>query len=305
MNNIVYRKPTHILHSDSSLFGSGGYNTISGEAWRIELPGDCRLRTSLNALEFLAGMISIWLESLREKIPQESCLLSQTDSTSAARWLHKSNFCDSVDEVVQLCTACKLASIIIDSDSCLYSQWFQGDENIIADALSRDFHLTDSELTFLILHSLPNQAPIGFKILEVPTEIYSWLTCLLCSQPLTQQWSQEPRRSKLWRGQGIPHTSNQLESQMIPTLNNSTNPRNTEYSEPLQLPSDQIVSTQERETQSNLITASPPSIAWHRPTEWLDMKTQPLTPMENLHSFYRDNLDISPTQTNPQPNKQL
>jgi hypothetical protein len=90
MNNIVYRKPTHILHSDSSLFGIGGYNTITGEAWHIELPVVCRLRTSLNALEFLAAMISIWLESLREKIPKESCRLSQTDSPSAARWLRKS-----------------------------------------------------------------------------------------------------------------------------------------------------------------------------------------------------------------------
>jgi hypothetical protein len=59
MNNIVYRKPTHILHSVSSLFGIGGFNTMTGEAFQIELQVDFRLRTSLNALVFLAAMIMV------------------------------------------------------------------------------------------------------------------------------------------------------------------------------------------------------------------------------------------------------
>jgi hypothetical protein len=43
MNNIVFRKPTHVYQSDASEFGIGGYNLISGKAWRFELPIDCRL----------------------------------------------------------------------------------------------------------------------------------------------------------------------------------------------------------------------------------------------------------------------
>jgi hypothetical protein len=35
MNNIVFRKPTHIYCSDASEFGIGGYNLISGKAWRF------------------------------------------------------------------------------------------------------------------------------------------------------------------------------------------------------------------------------------------------------------------------------
>lgn len=100
MNNLTYRKPTHILRSDSSLFGLGGYNIGSGKAWRLEIPEDCRLRTSLNSLEFLAAMISIWIEFLDSTIEEESCILSQTDSTSASGWIKKSNFADSEDEVV-------------------------------------------------------------------------------------------------------------------------------------------------------------------------------------------------------------
>jgi hypothetical protein len=81
LNNLVFRKPTHILRSDSSLFGLGGYNIATGKAWRIELPEDCRLRSSLNSLEFIAALISIWIELLDNSLEAESCLLSQTDVT--------------------------------------------------------------------------------------------------------------------------------------------------------------------------------------------------------------------------------
>jgi hypothetical protein len=95
MNNVVFRKPTNINRSDASEFGIGGYNLISGKAWRFELPIDCRLRTTLNSLEFLACMIMIWIDILSNNIKHESCILSQTDSSSAAGWLRKSNFADS------------------------------------------------------------------------------------------------------------------------------------------------------------------------------------------------------------------
>jgi hypothetical protein len=67
-------------------------------------------------------MISIWLEKLSNSIEFESCILSQTDSPSAASWLRKSNFADSEDEIVQMTIAHHLASLVIDSKYCLYSQ---------------------------------------------------------------------------------------------------------------------------------------------------------------------------------------
>jgi hypothetical protein len=164
MNNLSYRKPTHIYQSDSSLHGIGGYNILPRKPWRFKIPRDCRLRTSLNSLEFIAALITIWMDFLNDGLPSESYLLSQTDSTSAAGWLKKSNFSDSSDEIVQLITARKLASMIIDSDCCLYSQWFPGKQNDVSDACSREFHLSDSELTELILTSVPHQVPFGFII---------------------------------------------------------------------------------------------------------------------------------------------
>jgi len=41
MNNLTYRYPTHIYRSDTSLFGLGGYNILSGQAWRFQLPVNC------------------------------------------------------------------------------------------------------------------------------------------------------------------------------------------------------------------------------------------------------------------------
>jgi len=130
-----------VYRSDASEFGIGGYNIVTGIAWRFELPVECRLRTSLNSLEFLGCVISIWLDIFLGAIEPESCLLSQTDSTTAMGWLRKTNFADKLDEAVQLATARKLADLVLNSESCLYSQWFSGSENSIADSLSRDFHL--------------------------------------------------------------------------------------------------------------------------------------------------------------------
>jgi hypothetical protein len=58
INNVVFRKLDRIYRSDASEFGLGGYNLITRSAWRFELPIDCRLRTSLNSLEFLACLIT-------------------------------------------------------------------------------------------------------------------------------------------------------------------------------------------------------------------------------------------------------
>ena len=71
MNNLTFRKPTHI------------YQLTSGIAWRFRLPVNCRLRLSLNSLEFLACVVNIWVDVFHNVIQPESYLLSQTDSSSA------------------------------------------------------------------------------------------------------------------------------------------------------------------------------------------------------------------------------
>jgi hypothetical protein len=76
------------------------------------------------------------MDFFHNTLERESCLLSQTDSSSASGWLRKSNFADRENEKVQLATARKLAELLILSECSLYSQWFPGKHNVISDSLS-------------------------------------------------------------------------------------------------------------------------------------------------------------------------
>ncbi len=304
MNNIVFRKPTHVYRSDASEFGVGGYNLVSGKAWRFELPTDCRLRTTLNSLEFIACMITIWIDVLSKDIELESCILSQTDSSTAAGWLRKSNFADTENEAVQLTMARHLAMLLIESKCCLYSQWFPGDLNVVSDALSRDFHLSNTELTNLITTSASDQVPFGIKILNLPTEISSWLTCLLRNQPVKEQWLKEQTRSSLSRGIDTKPTCSQLDAMMTPTWRTSLKPNATESLE-LSLTQSERVDLVLRVTKHSCQNQlEPPWIMWHRPLSWLTSLTPDWTAKENLHSFYSANYEITPTMTNQNDNKQ-
>lgn len=137
---------------------------------------------------------------------------SSVKSSSAYGWLRESNFSDADRFIVQMTKARQLANLILQSQSCLYSQWFPGGENLISNSLSRDFHLNDSELTKLILSPTPSQAPFKLKIRQLPNKISSWLTCMLQNLPEKEQWSKEPQQSSLWLGRGTRPTCNRSES---------------------------------------------------------------------------------------------
>jgi hypothetical protein len=299
INSIVYRKQTKIYRSDASEFGLGGYNIISGDACHFEIPIDCRLRTSLNSLESIACLITIWVNILNRKIDPEDCILSQTDSMKANGWLRKSNFSDSDDEAAQLTTACKLAKLVIDSRSCLYSQWFAGEDNVVSDALSHDFHLTDSSLIHIIQSNIPHQVPFGLRIFQLPQEIISWLTCMLWSLPFKEhQWSKEPTRSKLSLG---PVTKAAYHQSVCPMIGSSIplHPARKITSSVLTLTHTMKVDLvfQRLIIPLNQNLLEPPWIAWHRPTSWLSNQTLDLTAINELHSFYNANLEDTTLQT--------
>ncbi len=261
MNILVFRKPTVIYRSDASEFGIGGYNLISGIAWRLELPLDCHSRTSLNSLEFLACLISIWIDHFHKILEPESCLYS----TSALGWLRKSNFADESDEKVQLATARKLADILLETESCLYSQWFPGEKNVIADSLSRDFHIDDSNLSSLLTAYFPDQVPFGLHLLPVPPNIISWLTCLLLSQPQELPWSKEPTRSKFVLGLASKDTWELSELSTIHSSIPSPGSRGLEYSVPSPTQLEKVDFVMEHIVKpSSPNQSDPPWTAFHR-----------------------------------------
>ncbi len=114
-----------------------------------------------------------------------------TDSTTAKGWMQKSNFVkrgeDPIQERARVDAARKYASNFMDAHVKGYSQWFPGKSNNVADALSRDWHLRDDELTSLLHSHVPKQMPENFRISLLPSKISSWLTSLLQPLPVSKQ----------------------------------------------------------------------------------------------------------------------
>ena len=98
MNLLSFQRPTHIYRSDSCPIGLEGYSD-EGFAWRFELqPGLLHFRASNNLLEFMASIISPWINILAGRLNRGDCALSMTDSTTSAGWIRKTNFKeDTVD----------------------------------------------------------------------------------------------------------------------------------------------------------------------------------------------------------------
>jgi len=82
MNQIAFRRPTHVYRSDSCPAGLGGY-THDGFAWRFYLPDDLLFRASNNLLEHLAAIITPWIDIIACHLCEEVCALSMTDSTTS------------------------------------------------------------------------------------------------------------------------------------------------------------------------------------------------------------------------------
>ncbi len=203
INTIAYLSPSHIYYSDSCPAGLVGFSR-DGHAWRFSIPPTLRFRDSNNLLEFIAAIITPWIDIIAGRISRGDCALSMTDSTTAEGWMHKTNFRECDDDNLQVDAkievARKFALDFTKNGIKSYSQWFPGKENIVEDALSRDDDRTDEELTSILFQFAPSQMPINFKIVPLPSEIASWLTLLLSTLPVKEQYKETHTRTSLGRG---------------------------------------------------------------------------------------------------------
>jgi hypothetical protein len=288
MNNMVFREPTHAYRSDVSSHGLGGYNLLTGDAWRYRLPADILQIVTLNTLEFLGCIITLWIDIVAGVTPRESCILSQTDSTSAEGWLYKSNFPSST-HTIQLQAARHLATIIINADCCLYSQWIAGAANVVSDLLPRRFDLTNDLLASLILTTTPTQVPFGIRILPLPTEIDCWLTSLLhTARNLQQSQAKQQKRASEHGAVGRP-TSPMWDSPTTLSSQSSVMPNVTAYPAPSRMPCAQDHSARLASIHSLLASSKPPSRMWHRPFGLTTGRTHDSTETEKWRSFYNAN----------------
>ena len=242
LNLITFRLPTHVYFSDACPVGLGGYNH-NMIAWRFQIPTDLQNRASINILEHMASTIGPWLDMLSNDIAPLSCSLSLTDNTTAAGWLRKSNFADAEDTdahmKVKMTIARDHASRILQHDIREYSQWFPGQDNIIADALSRDFHLSDNQLTHLITSHFPSQIRNHFKIVPLPPRIESWICALLRQMPVREQRQEVHRPSTIEHGNVGNSFLHPLICPMIHTWSLSQQPNESRFCQPSLTPSGQ------------------------------------------------------------------
>jgi hypothetical protein len=283
MNQIAFRRPTHVYRSDSCPAGLGGYGH-TGFAWRYYLPDDLLFRASNNLLEHIAAIITPWIDILNGRLEKGDCALSMTDSTTSEGWLRKTNFLEEVDLVqasVRIQVAREHAMRYMNHEIRDYSQWFPGIENNVADALSREMDLSDDELTTFLRLSFPTQIPENFEIVPLPSEITSWLTSLLRQMPVNELFREEHTRTTLGRGIDGISTASQQDSNMIPSSHPCLANRKSNSSERLPSPS---ATPDLRETlqlpwlshQSKV-----PSVTWSRPFGARDIRT----PQETARVF--------------------
>jgi hypothetical protein len=291
MNLLTFRHPTHVSRADACEHGLGGYSLVTGKAWRFEIPLHLRLRTSLNSLEHLASYIQLAFEaSTSPGLPPQSVILTGTDSTTAAGWLHKSSFDDSTSDLhsLQLMVARATAQLLLDQSSVLFPKWFAGKDNQVADSLSRDHHLTNAALHSLLCSSFPSQIPKGFEICPLPRKLYSQVMTWLRKLPPSSQSPKVPTRSGIDTLPTIVPSSNGSNLTMTPSLTPSSPSAVPASSEP----SPMLIATEDFPLLRELIhehqtLVETPSTLWLRPIGLTSVAAPATTPVENSQNFYQ------------------
>ncbi len=134
--------------------------------------------TKNNSLELVAVLISVWVSIVNNTAKSKTCFLALSDNSSAVGWLHKASIDDTKNLPLHMASR-KYAEILMGADCCLYSQHIAGKQNVVADYLSRNFDLSEEELTSFVLSNYTNQVPTSFKTSHLPQEILLWLTSWL------------------------------------------------------------------------------------------------------------------------------
>ena len=147
INNLIFCSPSHFCWADSCPFRLGGY-TVEGRVWRFYTLPSLRSENTNNVLEFMAQIITIWVDILENRMPQLSCIIACSNNASAVGWMYKSNFYKICHLVHEEC-AHKLVNLLMDANYTIYAQYQKGKHDTFADILSRWHFLSTVELTIL------------------------------------------------------------------------------------------------------------------------------------------------------------
>lgn len=302
LNILVLRVPTHLYRCDACFHGIGGYSH-RGRAWRYPIPEELRLRASINLLEFIGSVMGPWIDFIEGNLPPESSIFSQGDNTTAASWLAKTNF--SRNQPAHLKVARRLANLLLESETQLESEWIAGEDNPLADSLSRDTHLSVSHHTALLYSTLPEQMPDGFAITPLPDEISSWVGSILQLLPASPEPCPRPTPSKLKCGTAGSRTSAPPTELTTPSSNPSTPastssasnpPSSADSPKPFEQANFKHTAVKAWLQQRSKVTLD----RWYKPSGMLEGKTPRSTPTANFPLFYLGNMPASRIST-PRP----
>ena len=102
------------------------------------------------------------------------------------------------------------------NNACDYSQHVAGSENIVADCLSRDFHLTDKKILSLLHNLVPHLLPPNPQIISLPTHLSSWIATIAQLEPKKRELNWQCKPSTIAAGVS-GWSSNKNQTYMTPT----------------------------------------------------------------------------------------
>ena len=295
MNTITFRSPSKVYINDASEHGLGGYAS-HGRAWSYTLPEKLRGRAHINLLEFIAQVVSIWLDKIEGKLQPLDCLLAMGDNTASMGWLRRSNFRENDEHdnewLAKQKVARKLAEVILDSDTCLYRQWFKGEENILADSLSRDGFIFSNKAHKRFLNiAIPSQVPPNFNICPLPKEISSFISSILLPLPVKKQRLLPQKPSDLVHS-NVGLLSSLVSTSTLSSLMDSPDFNKIFSCQHLPKPSEKPPSLTQIKMNWWRERSVPPSHMWHRPSGQTTGQTPDWTLTVKPASFCKNNSEV-------------
>ena len=275
INNINTVLPSAIVYSDACEWGLGGFST-QGPGWRLYIPIALHGRGSINFLEFLGAVITIMLSINNDNhTTAYPHILAFTDNSSALGWMHHSTF-DPVNNPQHDSLARHLADYLVSHEATLFSQHVPGEHNVTADCLSRDFHLSDTEILSLLQRKGPaSQVLKNLHLKELPKTISSWALSMLESLPLKKGSQPRPKPSSLALSD-VTKISSQKAASPTPSLPTCQSHNDNSSFQGLPIASALITMDKQKRAPFLAAQSRPPSRMWFRPSG----RTFGLTPLE-------------------------
>ena len=209
LETIVMRMPTIVFFTDAAGAGMGGYCHNTGRGWRYPFPEGILDHTTINHLEFLAELISPLL--LRHENNKGHHALMWVDNSAAVSWNTKIPKSDEFAEFLFHAQG----DIMLERNFTTWCSHIPGEENVIADILSRRVGLSVKEVvTEIITQSATNSFPMTsqIQVLDLPANIVCWISSILRKVMHGGHWPRELPRASCDRGKGGRHSAKEWNS---------------------------------------------------------------------------------------------